>query len=59
MNSYAIIDKNTNVVVNMAVWDGVSEWHPGDDYFFIQSDTASIGDVWDGTQLIKAESVGL
>jgi hypothetical protein len=27
--NYAIIDSNTNICKNIVVWDGVSNWHPG------------------------------
>ena len=28
MTAYAIIDTETNVCVNMCVWDGVTPWEP-------------------------------
>jgi len=30
MNRYAVIN-SANIVVNMALWDGVTEWNPGID----------------------------
>lgn len=56
MNSYAIVNKTTNIVVNMTVWDGISEWHPGDEYLLMQTDSAGIGDVWDGNTFITLVS---
>ena len=41
---YAILE--SGVVTNVAEWDGVTPWGPGDQA--VQSDTAGIGDVYDG-----------
>ena len=30
MNRYAVINSE-NIVVNMALWDGITEWNPGND----------------------------
>ena len=40
---YAIIDIATGIVVNMTMWDGVSEYNPGDQYELVQTDVAWIG----------------
>lgn len=41
--NYAVIDSITYIVVNIVVWDGVSEWSPPSGTFAIQSDEAGIG----------------
>lgn len=38
---YAVIADG--IVVNVALWDGVTEWTPGDNLLVVQSDTAQIG----------------
>lgn len=43
---WAVIENGTNLVVNVVVWDGVSEWGPGDGYYVVQSDTLNIGDTY-------------
>jgi hypothetical protein len=30
MNRYVVIN-NENIVVNMCLWDGITEWNPGSD----------------------------
>ena len=30
MNKYALIN-SANIVVNMCLWDGITEWNPGND----------------------------
>lgn len=32
---YAVINKVSNVVENVVMWDGVSNWSPGDDFYLI------------------------
>jgi hypothetical protein len=41
--NYAVIDENTNIVVNVALWDGKSLWSPPKGTFAIQSDASGIG----------------
>lgn len=41
--SYAVIDIQTNIVVNVVVWDGHSSWSPPEGCIAIQSDLAGIG----------------
>jgi hypothetical protein len=52
IKTYALID-STGTVVNLPLWDGVTEYQPTDEsgvpYVLVQSDTAQIGDVYDGT----------
>ena len=43
IQNYAIIDLATNIVDNVAVWDGVTEWDPGEGFIAIQSNTAQAG----------------
>ena len=47
MNTYAIV--KDGVVVNVAAWDGVSEWTPPEDTQVIESSEAGIGWLYDGT----------
>ena len=45
MDEYAIINETTGKVVNICVWDGKSEWHPGPDFSVrvaTQSDRAEL-----------------
>jgi hypothetical protein len=42
---YVVLD-STNHVVNVIVWDGVTEYNPGDGFTLIRSDTAEIGEVY-------------
>jgi len=41
--NWAVIDSNTNIVVNVVLWDGVSTWSPPEGCIAIQSDVAGIG----------------
>lgn len=43
VQDYAIIDLTTNIVTNVALWDGVTEWDPGEGFIAIQSNTAQMG----------------
>jgi hypothetical protein len=43
VQDYAIIDLATNIVTNVALWDGVTEWDPGEGFIAIQSNTAQMG----------------
>lgn len=47
---YAIV--KDGVVINVALWDGKSEWDPGEGCHPVQSDTANIGDTYDGKDFI-------
>lgn len=40
---YAIIEVSTGIVINMTLWDGVSEYNPGSQYELVQTDVAWIG----------------
>jgi hypothetical protein len=48
MYRYAVTDIITKKVVNIAVWDGVSEWEPGHELIAIRSDEAEKGWIWNG-----------
>ena len=41
---YAVIDSN-NYVVNIALWDGVSEWSPGPGLILIQLQEEQLVDI--------------
>lgn len=43
VKNYAVIDQNSLLVVNVAAWDGVADWHPGQGFLVIQNDTVQIG----------------
>ena len=49
---YAVVQDG--VVVNVVMWDGVSEWAPPAACTVVQSDTASIGDAYDGEKFAPA-----
>jgi hypothetical protein len=50
MAAYAVIDSNTNIVVNTVEWDGVTEWSPPEGTFIEPlTDGVGIGWTWDGT----------
>ena len=44
---HAVIDLQTNVVVNMVLWNPESLWQPPEGTYIIQSDIAKIGDTYD------------
>jgi len=46
MANFALVENETNLVVNIIVWDG-AKWLPPRDHSVIQSDTANIGDLYD------------
>lgn len=48
MAKYAVVNKETCLVDNIIVWDGASEWSPGDGHSAIESSVASIGWSYDG-----------
>lgn len=43
MARHAIINNDTNIVVNVILWDG-NEWLPPKNHLVVQSDLANIGD---------------
>jgi hypothetical protein len=43
MGNYAIVDSATGIVEGVAVWDGITEWSPGEGYIAVESDVASHG----------------
>ena len=44
---HAVIDKKTNMVVNVVMWDGNNKWNPPNGNYVIQSDIADAGDLYD------------
>lgn len=54
MENYAVIDVN-GLVVNVVLWDGVSEWTPGAGLRAIPNvgQQGSIGDTWNGTTFVS------
>jgi hypothetical protein len=57
IKTYAMID-STGTVQNVCLWDGVAEYVPTDDagvaYLLVQSDTAQVGDHYDGSNFTTA-----
>ncbi|MGX1196402.1 hypothetical protein [Parvibaculum sp. MBR-TMA-1.3b-4.2] len=47
MGRYAIVRTETNEVVNVAEWDGESDWDPGDGFAAIASEDAATGWTYD------------
>lgn len=43
---YAVIQDSDNLVVNVIIWDGQTEWSPPEGCFVVQSDTLNIGDTY-------------
>ena len=54
MANYAIVNSD-NIVENIIVWDGENEYSPPKNTTLIQSETAKIGDTWDGVSFITPE----
>lgn len=51
---FAIIETSSGSVVNVVEWDGDTEaWQPPEGCEAIQSDTARIGDTWNGEHFIS------
>ena len=49
MTRYVMVDVNTNQVENVIRWDGESQYIVQDNYILIQSDVASIGNIYNPT----------
>ena len=47
MARYAVVNKETNEVVNVIEWDGVSKWSPPEDHYTMLTQGCAIGDFWD------------
>lgn len=43
---YAVINSETNVVENVAIWDGVAQWAPPEGRYLQLLDNASAGIGW-------------
>lgn len=43
---YAVVDKNTNKVINVVLWDGRAEWKAPEGTYLIESQRANIDDVY-------------
>jgi hypothetical protein len=46
MDRYAVLN-DKRVVVNVIIWDGISQWAPPESHTVERSDTANIGDTLD------------
>ena len=44
---HAVIDKETKKVVNVIIYDGVSEWNPPANCFIVKNERVNKGDVYD------------
>lgn len=51
MTCYAVV--NDNVVINVIVWNGITPYAAPEGCALIQSDTAAIGDLYDGAVFTK------
>jgi hypothetical protein len=52
MNRWGVIDQNTNIVVNVIIWNGVDPWKPPANTYVILSEDAEINWIYnpqDGT----------
>ena len=52
---YAVV--NNGIVVNIAVWDGESEWEPTDGVAVLAEDGVGVGWSYDGEKFIKPADV--
>lgn len=43
LRRYGVIDASGQVI-NVTLWDGMSDWHPGDGLRAVESDTLEVGD---------------
>lgn len=50
--NYAVINEE-NLVINVISWDGISQYNPGAGLSLIQSESASIGDTYNGVEIVK------
>ncbi|EFG2177740.1 hypothetical protein [Escherichia coli] len=53
-NIYAVVQNG--VVVNIAVWDGESEWNPSDGVAVLAEEGVGVGWSYDGKKFIKPAS---
>lgn len=44
---WAMVNRETNIVENICNWDGTDRWSPPQGFYMIQTDIASIGDLYD------------
>ena len=45
--TYAVVELETGLVINSAVWDGVADWSPGDGLMAVAwADGAAIGGLY-------------
>ncbi len=42
--NYAIINESNGKCINVALWDGVSQWNPGEGLVAVRSDEIKIDD---------------
>lgn len=47
MHRYAVINNQTHEVVNVILWDGITQWAPPTGHYVVQHDQCDIGDSWD------------
>jgi len=58
MQRYALIN-SLNIVENLIIWDGVSEWNPPIDMTCVNVETidCDIGSIYNGSTFVKPEPV--
>lgn len=60
MSRFAVIENDSNIVVNIIVWEG-AEWLPPRNHKVIRSDEANIGDIYneETNKFLKKDSTVL
>jgi hypothetical protein len=46
MIRYAIINTSTNIVENVILWDGVSDWIPPENHIAVNAEDTIVGPKW-------------
>jgi hypothetical protein len=47
MKRWGVIDQNTHTVINVIIWDGITEWKPPANTYLVQHDAAEINCTYD------------
>lgn len=57
MYRHAVINKNTNKVINVILWDGETKWNPPYNHYIVKSDDAEIGLFYKNNKFIKKDDL--
>lgn len=57
-NTWAVVNDETNVIVNAVVWDGVSNWAPPEGHSVYQASPVYIGWYWNNGEQVETPPVG-